>query len=140
MKKPRVLFVCSHNSGRSQLAEELLRMLSQGRFEVESAGLEPKEINPMVIKVLKEEGIDISGKSPRNVFDLYREGKIYTYVITVCSKETDDKCPFFPGVQKRLNWPFPDPEKFEGTEEEKLEKVRKLKEEIQGKIKEFFEL
>lgn len=140
MKKPRVLFVCSHNSGRSQIAEELLRKYGGRDYEVESAGLEPRPINKLVIEVLKEEGIDISEKVPRDVFPLFDEGKVYTYVITVCSKQAHEACPLFPGVQRRINWPFPDPETFTGSRQEKLAKVRELKDSIKTKLAELFEI
>ena len=113
--KDRVLFICVHNSGRSQIAEEYLRKMCGGRFEVESAGLEPRAINPLVIEVMKEEGIDLAGKNPQSVFDLFQQGKFYKYVITVCEAEVEKKCPIFPGITKRLNWPFPDPSNVEGT-------------------------
>jgi len=140
MDKPRILFVCEHNSGRSQIAEEMLRKLAGNRFDVESGGLEPREILPLIVEVLREEGIDVSGKTPRSVFDLYKASNVYTYVITVCSPETDVQCPLFPGVQQRLNWPFPDPADFSGSREEQLQQVRRLKEDITQRLTEFFQL
>jgi arsenate reductase len=133
----KVLFVCVHNSARSQMAEEFLRKLGGDVFTVESAGLEPGRVNPLVARVLEEKGIDISGKETRSVFDLYKAGKTYNYVITVCSREAEEKCPIFPGVAHRLNWPFDDPSRFEGTEEEKLEKTRTVREEIKQKVLDF---
>lgn len=90
--KEKVLFICVHNSARSQMAEEYLRKLASDRFEVESAGLEPGTINPLVVEVLKEEGIDITGKKTNSVFEFYKEGRRYHYVITVCSKEASERC------------------------------------------------
>ncbi|OGZ79836.1 MAG: arsenate reductase, partial [Candidatus Staskawiczbacteria bacterium RIFOXYA2_FULL_32_7] len=133
MAKEKVLFVCIHNSARSQMAEELLRKLAGDRFEVESAGIEPGKLNPVVVEVLKEEGIDISGKNTKAVMDLLKQGKFYSYVITVCDETSAERCPLFPGVAKRLHWGFPDPSKFEGTWEEKLVQTRTVRDQIQQK-------
>jgi arsenate reductase len=133
----RVLFICVHNSARSQMAEAYLKKFAGDRFEPESAGLEPGTLNPLVVEVMKEEGIDLSGKQTNSVFEFYREGRLYSYVITVCSKEAEERCPIFPGVNRRLHWPFDDPSKFEGSEEQKLEKTRLVRDQIKEKIKEF---
>ena len=137
MKKRKVLFVCIHNAGRSQIAEELLRKLAGDRFEVESAGLEPGKLNPIVVETLKEEGIDITGKQTKAVFDLVKKADHYSYVITVCDESSAERCPIFPGLSQRLHWSFTDPSKFEGTHDEKLTKTRKVKEEIRSQIKEW---
>lgn len=137
MIKHRVLFVCVHNSARSQMAEELLRKAAGNRFEVESAGLEPGKLNPYVIKVLKEEGIDISNKKTVSALDLLKQGRYYTYVITVCDEASAEACPIFPGCRVRLHWSFPDPSKFTGTDEEKIDKIREVKEDIKEKIAEW---
>jgi arsenate reductase len=129
-KKLKVLFICQHNSGRSQIAEAYLNKFAGEQVHVESAGLEPAErVNPLVIKVMKEEGIDISGKQPQNVLELFKEGKLYDHVITVCH-EGESKCPIFPGITKRWHWPFPDPAKAIGSEEEKLAKIREIRDAI----------
>lgn len=133
----RILFVCVANSARSQLAEEYCRKYGGDRIEAESAGLEPGVINPFVAKVLLEGGIDIRGKKTRSVVDLHREGKLYEYVITVCSRETEARCPVFPGLAERLLWPFPDPAAFTGTEDEILSQTRTLAHEIEAKVKAF---
>lgn len=137
MSKQRVLFVCIHNSARSQMAEELLRKLAGDRFEVESAGIEPGKLNPVVVDVLKEIGIDITGKKTQAVMDLLKQSKLYTYVITVCDETSAERCPIFPGVAQRLHWGFTDPSKFEGTWEEKIVKTRAVREEISQKIQEW---
>ena len=134
MAKQKVIFVCIHNSARSQMAEELLRKMAGDRFEVESAGLEPGKLNPVVVKALKEEGIDIEGKATKGVFDLYKAGKFYNYVIAVCDGANAERCPVFPGAAKSIHWNFTDPSKFEGTDEQKLERVRAVKEEIKEKL------
>jgi len=138
-EKRKVLFICVHNTARSQIAEAYLRQLGGDIFEVESAGLTPGTLNPYVVRVLAEEGFDISRKVPQSVFDLYKAGKTYTYVVTVCSREAEEGCPVFPGPVRRLNWPFPDPSRFTGTEEEILEQTRAVRDEIKGKVREFVE-
>ena len=129
-----LLFLCVGNSARSQMAEELLRKMAGDRFEVESAGIEPGKLNPAVIEVLKEKGIDISGKQTRSVMDCVKSGKLYHYVITVCDETSAERCPIFPGVAKRLHWGFTDPSRFEGTWEEKVSKTRTVREEIRTRI------
>lgn len=137
----KVLFICGHNSGRSQMAEAFLNHLGQDRFEVKSAGLKPSDsVNPLVIEVMKEEHIDLSNKKPKAAFDLVKAGELFSYVVTVCDKETDESCPVFPGIQRRENWPFPDPEKVKGTHEEKLDQVRKIRDDIKSRIVEYFHL
>jgi len=135
----RVLFVCVHNSARSQMAEAFLRKYADKRFVAESAGLEPGVINLLVVEVMKEEGIDLSDKSTNSLFDYYREGRNYDYVITVCSKDAAQRCPIFPGVGKRLHWPFDDPSRVRGTHEEKLAEVRRIRSEIREQILSFLE-
>ncbi len=131
----RVLFVCVHNSGRSQMAEAYLKRMGDEEFFVESAGLEPAEkVNPLVVEVMKEEGIDLSDKKPQSVFELYKQGKLYDYVITVCDEDSESQCPLFPGIVRRWHWPFPDPAAVEGSHEEKLQQVRKIREMIKNKI------
>lgn len=137
MVKEKVLFVCIHNSARSQMAEELLRKLAGDRFDVESAGIEPGKLNPVVVEVLKEDGIDISAKKTRSVMDLLKQGKLYSYVITVCDETSAERCPIFPGPAKRLHWGFTDPSKFEGTWEEKLVKTREVRRQIEQRIKQW---
>ncbi len=137
MEKEKVLFVCIHNSARSQMAEALLRQLAGDRFEVESAGIEPGRLNPVVVEALKEKGLDISGKRTRSVFDLIRQGREYGYVITVCDETSAERCPSFPGKARRLHWGFPDPSRFTGSPEERLARTRAVRDQIERKIKEW---
>jgi len=132
--KDKVLFVCVNNSARSQMAEALLKKMAGDRFEVESAGLEPGELNPLAVEVMKEIGIDISGNKTKSAFDFFNQGKLYTHVITVCDETSAEQCPFFPGITTRLHWGFADPSSFQGTYEEKLEKTRQVRESIKEKI------
>lgn len=134
MSKKRVLFICIHNSARSQMAEELLRKLAGDKFQVESAGLEPGKLNPVVVEVLKEEGMDIAQKATRSVSELLAQGKKYDLVITVCDEASAERCPIFPGAGRRMHWGFNDPSKFTGTQEEKLNLTRKIKEQIKDRI------
>lgn len=134
MGKTKVLFICVHNSGRSQMAEEFLRKYGGEEFQVESAGLEPTEINPLVVEAMAEEGVDLAGKKTRSVFDLFREGRLYDYVITVCDDANEAKCPVFPGVTHRWHWPFPDPSRLSGGREEQLAQVRAIRDQIKAKV------
>ncbi|HAZ09256.1 MAG TPA: arsenate reductase ArsC [Elusimicrobia bacterium] len=138
MNKKRVLFVCIHNSGRSQMAEALLRHLGGENFEAESAGFEPGTLNPIVVESLKEIGIDISQAKTKSVFDLYKQGRMYQYVVTVCDESSSERCPIFPGViRERMHWSFKDPSSFDGSPEERLAKTRVVRDEIKAKIGEF---
>jgi len=137
--KKRILFVCIHNSARSQMAEELMRKICNSDTEIESAGLTPGALNPLAIEVLREEGIDISGKQTRDVFEVYKSGKLFSHVITVCDEASAERCPIFPGVVKKLHWNFPDPSRFEGTWEEMLAQTRAVRDQIKEKIFEFCE-
>ncbi len=137
MEKIKVLFVCVHNSARSQIAEVFLNLLGGERFIAESAGLEPGVLNPNVVEVMKETGIDISGNKTKSVFGFFKQGKIYNYVITVCNASAGERCPVFPGRVTRLHWEFDDPAGFQGTHEEILAKTRIVRDQIKNKIEEF---
>ena len=120
------------------MAEELLNKYGKGKFIAQSAGLEPGNLNPIVVKLLKsDENIDISGKKTQSVFDLFKEGKTYNYVITVCDKEASQRCPVFPGITNKINWSFSDPSQFFGSDEEKLKQTKDVKESIKNHILEF---
>ena len=133
----KILFVCIHNSARSQMAEAFLKQLNNGIFEVESAGIEKGKLNPLVVQAMDEVGIDISNKGTQDVFTLFKQGKSYHAVISVCEQEAAERCPIFPGRVKRIAWSFPDPPKFTGTDEEILAKVRMVRDAIKEKVKEF---
>lgn len=135
--KKRILVICGHNSARSQMAETFLKEQGGDRFEVESAGLEPTQINPLVVTVMKEIGHDLSQNKTKSAFDFFKQGRLFDYVITVCDAGTDQKCPVFPGIVQRLHWPFPDPEDLLGTDEEKLAGVRNIRDQIKGKVSEW---
>jgi len=139
MAKQNVLFICVHNSARSQMAEAWLNHLCGDRFAAESAGLEPGTINPLVVEVMREVGIDLSQKKTQAVFDVWKSGKLFHYVIAVCAESEEKGCPIFRGVTKRLSWPFPDPSRVEGTEEERLQQVRKIRDDIRTRIEQWCE-
>jgi arsenate reductase (thioredoxin) len=117
------------------MAESFLKTMGGGRFEVESAGLEPRPINPYVLKVMNEIGYDLSGNTSDRVMQFFKEGRLYDYVITVCNESIENQCPIFPGIARRLYWPFPDPQKATGTEDEKLESIRSIRDQIREQIK-----
>lgn len=133
MKKSRVLFLCTGNSARSQMAEAFLRKYTGDRFEAHSAGLEPKEINPYTYKVMEEIGIDLSDHRSKSL-DEYMFKVHIGYLITVCSN-AEEKCPIFPGMGIRIHWDLEDPAAFEGTEEEKLNKFREIRDQIEAHVK-----
>jgi len=137
MEKTRVLFVCVHNAARSQMAEAFMNHHCGDSCEAESAGLEPKEVNPLVIEAMKEVGIDISHNRSKSVFDFFKEGRLYGFVVTVCDESNAEQCPIFPGITAKLHWSFEDPSRFTGSDEEKLEKVRKLRDQIRDSVQAF---
>jgi len=134
MLKQKVLFVCIHNSARSQMAEAWLNHFCKDCFEVQSAGIEPGVLNPLVVDVMKEEGIDLSHKKTQAVFDLFKKGEKFDYVITVCDEASAERCPIFPGLTQRLHWSFPDPSKAIGTDKEKLQQIRPIRDAIKQKV------
>ena len=137
MEKIKVLFVCIHNSARSQMAEAFLNKLGADRFEAQSAGLEPGKLNPVVIEAMKDAGIDISGNKTKSVFDFLKRGEHFSYVITVCDETNGERCPLFPGASKRIHWGFPDPSSLTGSAEKKLKSTIEIRDTIKNKIEEF---
>jgi arsenate reductase len=132
--KKKVLFICVHNSARSQMAAALLNERCGDFFATESAGLEPGKLNPLAVEVLRETGIDISGNKTQAVFDAFKSGQLFAYVITVCAESEALGCPIFPGVTTRLHWSFPDPSKLTGSYEERLEGTREIRDQIGDRI------
>lgn len=136
MHKQRVLFLCTGNSARSQMAEAFVRKYGGDRFEPHSAGLEPKGVNPLTIKVMEEVGVDISGQAPKGI-ETYLGKSHFQYLVTVCD-DADKNCPtVWPGVNTRMHWSFEDPARLEGTEEEKLAKFREVRDLIERRIKQW---
>lgn len=134
MDKTRVLFLCTGNSARSQMAEVFLRYYAGDRFEAHSAGLEPKPINPLTLAVMEEIGFDLSEQRSKGV-EVYLGKTHFDYLITVCD-DADKNCPtVWPGVNQRLHWSFEDPAQFVGTEEQKLAKFRQIRDAIRERVK-----
>jgi arsenate reductase (thioredoxin) len=130
-ERARVLFLCTHNSARSQMAEGLLRHLAGDRFEAHSAGTEATLVRPLAIRTMDEIGIDISGQESKTLQRYLSEP--FDYVITVCD-DANEACPFFPGARNRLHWSLEDPSRAEGSEEERLAVFRRVRDEIRKHI------
>ena len=134
MPKQKVLFVCVHNSARSQMAEAFLNRLGGDRFEAMSAGLEPGQLNPYAVRVMGEIGLDISRNRTKDVFSLYKKGELFSYIITVCDEAGAERCPIFPGITKRITWSFEDAAKLAVSDEEKLKAFRIIRDQIRKRI------
>ncbi len=135
MEKKKVLFICTHNSARSQMAEGIMNAIYGDKFIAFSAGTEPRGVNPFAIEALKEIGIDISHHKSKSIDEF--KGETFDYVVTVCDNARE-KCPYFPGGKKYIHRSFMDPASVEGTPEEKLEAFRKVRDEILHWIREYF--
>jgi arsenate reductase len=127
MTRTRILFLCTHNSARSQMAEALLRDLAGDRFEVASAGTEATRVHPLAIRAMREVGIDLGGHTSKTMDSLL--GRPWDYVVTVCDR-AQERCPLFPGHTTRLHWSFDDPSQATGTDEERLVTFRRVRDEI----------
>ena len=132
----KVIFLCTHNSARSQMAEAFLRKYAEDYFDIYSAGFDPKPINPFAVQVMKEIGYDISKQQPKELWELIRN-KYFGVAITVCKKAEEEGCPTILGTSTRLNWDIEDPAAFEGTDEEKLAKFREVRDQIHELVKSF---
>jgi arsenate reductase len=132
--KPKVLFLCTGNSCRSQMAEAFLRTMAGDRFEVQSAGTDPVPVNPNAIRVMAERGIDISHHRSKGVKQFLGQG--FPYLITVCDS-ANERCPIFPGVINRLHWSFEDPAGAKGSDEERLHVFRRVRDEIEAAVRRF---
>ena len=127
----RVLFLCTHNSARSQMAEGFLRAMAGDRFEAGSAGTEKTSVNPLAIRAMSELGIDLGGHTSKLYEDVASEA--WDYLITVCD-DANERCPWVPGSVKRLHWSFPDPSRATGSEEERLAVFRRVRDQIQERL------
>ena len=137
MDKTKVLFVCVHNSARSQMAEAFLNQLGGELFFAESAGFEPGVLNPVVVEAMKEIGLDLSKNATKSVFDFFKQGRMFHFVIAVCDGANAERCPIFPGITRRLGWSFEDPASFEGTHDEKLARTRIVRDKIKSEVETF---
>jgi arsenate reductase (thioredoxin) len=116
------------------MAEAFLNVLCQGDFVAESAGLEPGELNPLAVEAMAEAGIDISNKTTKSVFDVFKHGELFSYVVTVCDEASAERCPIFPGHTERLHWSFPDPATLTGSWDERLAQTRLIRDKIRARI------
>ena len=130
----RVLFLCTHNSARSQMAEGFLRRLAGDRFEVASAGTEATRVHPLALRAMREVGIDLRTHTSKTVDTLL--DRSWDYVITVCDS-ANERCPLFPGSTARLHWSFEDPSQVAGSEEQRLNTFRRVRDEIQTRLKDW---
>ncbi len=137
MEKKRVLFVCIHNSGRSQMGEAFLRAIAGDRFEVASGGIESGTLNPLVVRAMEEVGVSMEGHYAKKAQDFVDRGERFDYVVTVCDETSAERCPLFPGRHERLHWGFPDPAALSGTDEQKLVGIREIRDAIEAKVREF---
>lgn len=135
----KVLFVCIHNSARSQIAEAFLNRLGEGLFFAESAGLEAGTLNPYVVKVMQEIDYDLSQNATKSVFDFFQEGRRYQAVIKVCDQINGERCPIFPQTLINENWNLEDPSAIEGDDEAKLSRTREIRDQIQERVLQFIE-
>ncbi len=133
----KILFICIHNSARSQMAEAFANFYGKNKLMAQSAGIEPGKLNPFVIKAMGEIGIDISNNKTKSVESFLKSKETFDYVITVCDATSGERCPFFPGQVIRLHWEFDDPSAFTGSEEEIMIKVREIRDKIKDKVIEF---
>lgn len=132
-----VLFVCIHNSARSQMAEAYLNEFGKGLFRAESAGLEPGKLNQNVVKVLALDGIDISQNQTKSTFEMLKKGTRYTYVVTVCDEASGQRCPYFPGSLKTFHWNIEDPSALKGDYEVILPELIRIRDEVKQRVKNF---
>src|SRR5215204_5436688 len=130
-RKKRALFLCTHNSARSQMAEGLLRALAGDRFEAMSAGTEATHVRPLAVRAMEEIGVDISEQESKTLERYLKES--FDYVITVCD-DANEACPFFPGASERLHWSFEDPSRAEGSDEERLAVFRRVRDRIKDRV------
>lgn len=129
--REKVLFLCTHNSARSQMAEGLLRELAGDRFEAHSAGTEATSVRAEAVAVMAEIGVDLSGAESKTLARYLEEE--FEYLVTVCD-DANESCPVFPGAMNRLHWSFPDPSKASGGPEERLQVYRRVRNEIRARL------
>jgi arsenate reductase len=132
-----VLFVCIHNSARSQMAEAFLNRVCPESYQAHSAGLEPGTLNPLVVEAMREIGIDLSRNRTKSVDEMLSEGPTFSHVVTVCDEASAERCPVFPGGGQRLHWGFPDPSALTGTHEDKMERVREIRDRIEAQVRDW---
>ncbi len=135
--KNKILFVCIHNSARSQMAEAYLKEMASESFDTYSAGIEPGSLNQIVVEVMKTDGIDISANKVNSVNEFLDQKIKFDYVVTVCDETSAEKCPYFPGNGKRLHWGFEDPSSINGSIEDRINQTIQIRDQIKRRVKEF---
>ena len=133
----KIIFVCIHNSARSQMAEAFVNALAQGKIFAQSAGLTPGKLNPTVVAVMQDVGIDISRNQTKGIQEFIDRQEMFDYVVTVCDEASAQRCPTFPGKSQRLHWGFEDPSSIIGADEEKISRTRVIRDQIHLRVKEW---
>jgi arsenate reductase (thioredoxin) len=137
MKKIEVLFICIHNSARSQMAEAFLNILGKNKFIAKSAGLVPGKLNSYVVEVMKEINIDISNNQTKSIADFIKAKKEFDYVVAVCDSLSKNLCPTFSNATKVLHWDIQDPSTLSNSKEENLQTIRNIRDEIRSRVENF---
>ncbi len=137
MKKKRIMFICIHNSARSQMCEAFVRQHAGDRFDVHSSGIEAGKLNPLVVQAMTELGVSMEGQYAKSVQEYIDRNERFDYVVTVCDETSAERCPMFPGQHQRMHWSFADPSAIAGTDEEKLTGIRVIRDEIHKKVKQW---
>ncbi|MCF7942198.1 MAG: arsenate reductase ArsC [Spirochaetia bacterium] len=135
MEETRIMFVCIHNSARSQMCEAFVRHYAADRFDVHSSGIEAGALNPLVVEAMKEIGISMDGQYAKPAMGYIERDEPFDYVVTVCDESSAERCPMFPGTHKRMHWGFPDPSAIQGTDEQKLAGIRLIRDAIEQRVK-----
>ncbi|MFA7019349.1 MAG: arsenate reductase ArsC [Sphaerochaetaceae bacterium] len=135
MKKTRIMFVCVHNSGRSQMCEAFVKHYAPEQFDVHSSGIEAGKLNPLVVQAMAEIGISMDGQYAKPAQEYIDRKEAFDYVITVCDESSAEQCPVFPGKHVRLHWGFPDPSALTGSDEEKLKGIRPIRDSIHKRVR-----
>ncbi len=139
MSTKRIMFVCIHNSARSQMCEAFVRQYAGDRFDVHSSGIEAGKLNPLVVQAMGEIGISMDGHYAKPAQEYIDRKEAFDFVVTVCDESSAERCPMFPGKHERLHWGFPDPSAITGTDEEKLAGIRPIRDAIRKRVLEFLE-
>ena len=134
MDKKRIMFVCIHNSARSQMCEAFVRYYAANRFDVHSSGIEKGKLNPLVVRAMGEIGITMEHHYAKPVKEYIDRKEMFDYVVTVCDESSAERCPIFPTKHTREHWGFPDPSALTGSDEEKLKEIRIIRDDIQKRV------
>jgi arsenate reductase len=137
MEKTRIMFVCIHNSARSQMCEAFVRHNAGNRFDVHSSGIEAGKLNPLVVQAMAEIGISMEDQYAKPAKEYIDRNEAFDYVVTVCDESSAERCPLFPGKFTRMHWGFPDPSALTGSDEEKLKAIRPIRDAIQKRVTEW---